>query len=53
VSYYSDDCPRPSSLNVDGPPETRWSGLYDAKGEKLYELRPPMGFGHHHWNPYA
>lgn len=51
--YWSDDCPRQSSINVPDAPEPEWTGLFDVKGTKLFRRPQPLGFGHHDWNPYS
>lgn len=35
----------PPSITVHEDDESRWTGLYDAKGEPIMRERRPIGFG--------
>lgn len=44
MDWPSDDCPRPSSIEVEDQKEVN-TGLVSEDGHPIYRVQPPVGFG--------
>lgn len=44
ADWYDDDSPFIPALEVEGPKEVD-TGLVSAKGEPIFRVQPPIGFG--------